>query len=164
MSKPFLLRSAGLGLLVMFLVLSADQLSKFWILYGLNLPEKGSVYVLPFLNFSMVWNHAVTFGLLGGVAGPFVFSAVALAVVCGLLVWMFKTSSRLIAVCVGAIIGGAIGNVIDRLRYGAVVDFLHAHAFGHSWYVFNIADSAIVCAVGVLLLHNMRAGNKPQAT
>ncbi|BBC79400.1 lipoprotein signal peptidase [Acetobacter orientalis] len=166
MSKPFILRPIGLGLLATMLVLSADQVSKYWILYGLDLPNKGSVALLPFLNFTMVWNHAVTFGMFGGMggAGRIVFSAIALAVAGVLLVWMARTPSKLTATCVGAITGGAIGNVMDRLRYGAVVDFIHAHAFGWSWYVFNVADSAIVCAVCVLLVQNVLAGKEQQAT
>ncbi len=163
-SRPFMLRPAGLGLLMLMLTLSADQLSKYWILYGLDLPARGSVKVLPFLNFTMVWNHAVTFGMFGGLggAGRIVFSAIALAVACCLLVWIFRTPSKLTAACVGAITGGAIGNVMDRVRYGAVVDFLHAYAFGWSWYVFNVADSAIVCAVCMLLVQNFLAGGQQQ--
>ena len=112
----------------------------------------------------MGWKHAVTFGMFGGLggAGRIVFSAIALAVACGLLVWIFRTHSKLTAACVGAITGGAIGNVMDRVRYGAVVDFLHAHAFGWSWYVFNVADSAIVCAVCMLLVQNFLAGGQQQ--
>ncbi|GEL58246.1 lipoprotein signal peptidase [Acetobacter cibinongensis] len=166
MSKPLIARPFGLGALVLMLTLSADQLSKYWILYGLNLPDKGSIAILPFLNFSMVWNHAVTFGMFGGLggAGRIVFSVIALAVACILLVWMARTPSRLTAACVGAITGGAIGNVMDRVRYGAVVDFIHAHAFGWSWYVFNVADSAIVCSVCVLLVQNVLMGKDHQTT
>nr|WP_276510288.1 signal peptidase II [Acetobacter farinalis] len=158
MRRPF-----SLGFLVLMLALSADQLSKYWILYGLDLPDRVSIAILPFLNFTMVWNHAVTFGMFGGLgdAGRILFSIIALSVACGLLVWMARTPSRLTAACVGAITGGAIGNVIDRVRYGAVVDFIHAHAFGWSWYVFNVADSAIVCAVCVLVLQSV-LGDKPQ--
>lgn len=96
-SRPFMLRPAGLGLLVLMLTLSADQLSKYWILYGLDLPARGSVKVLPFLNFTMVWNHAVTFGMFGGLggAGRIVFSAIALAVACCLLVWIFARPANL---------------------------------------------------------------------
>lgn len=155
-----MLRPFGLGLLALALVLSADQVSKYWILYGLDLPDRGSVRLLPFLNFTMVWNHAVTFGMFGGLggAGRIVFSVISLGVAAALLVWMFRTPSRLTALCVGAVTGGAVGNVMDRLRYGAVVDFVHAHAFGWSWYVFNVADSAIVCSVCVLLLQNSLSG------
>ncbi|MCQ8242380.1 signal peptidase II [Acetobacteraceae bacterium KSS12] len=150
-------RFLPLGALLFAAVLAADQLSKAWILYGLRLPEKGSVAILPVLNFTMVWNHAVTFGMFGGVggAGRWLFSVVALVVVALLGWWMAHTPRAHVAAALGAIAGGAIGNVIDRLRFGAVVDFIHAHAFGWSWYVFNVGDAAIVCGVGVLLLDGL---------
>jgi len=137
------------GIFAFVIVLCADQASKWWILDVFNLPLKGSVVVMPGLNFTMVWNHAVTFGMLGGVGsyGPLLFCTVALIAVLALL-WQTLTTSRMVvAIASAAIAGGAVGNVIDRMRFGAVVDFIHAHAFGWSWYVFNIADSAIVCGV-----------------
>ena len=146
-----------IGLLLGLLVLLADQASKWWILNGLDLPARGSVAVLPVLNLTMVWNHGVTFGLLGGLGrlGPLLLTGVAVAVVALLVVWMRRTRRVWVAAALGAIAGGATGNVIDRLRFGAVVDFIHAHAYGWSWYVFNIADAAIVCGVGVLLLDSL---------
>ena len=143
-----------LGLLLALIVLLGDQASKYWILNRLDLPALGSVAVLPVLNLTMVWNHGVTFGLMAGLggAGPWLLTAIAVGVVLLLGVWMRRTHRRPVAAALGAIAGGAIGNVIDRLRFGAVVDFIHAHAFGWSWYVFNVADAAIVCGVGVLLL------------
>jgi signal peptidase II len=147
-----------LGLLVGALVLAADQASKWYMLARLDLPDRRFVRVLPVLDFEMVWNHAVTFGLLGGIgsAGRFLFSAVALVVVVGLLWWMNRTPKPLVAVALGAIAGGAIGNVIDRLRFGAVVDFIHAHLGTLSWnYIFNVADAAIVCGVIVLLIDSL---------
>ncbi len=143
-----------LGLLLGLIVLLGDQASKYWILNGLDLPALGSVALLPVLNLTMVWNHGVTFGLMAGlgVAGPWLLTAVAVGVVLLLGVWMRRTPRRQVPPARRAIAGGAIGNVIDRLRFGAVVDFIHAHAFGWSWYVFNVADAAIVCGVGVLLL------------
>ena len=108
------------------------------------------VVLLPVLNLTMVWNRGVTFGLLNGLgawAAWRCWPAVALAVVAALGVWLRRAESRLVAVALGAIAGGAVGNVIDRLRFGAVVDFIHAHAWGWSWYVFNVADAAIVCGV-----------------
>ncbi|GBR57438.1 signal peptidase II [Gluconobacter thailandicus] len=153
-----------LGLALLVLVLVLDQASKDWILYGYDLPQKGSVQILPFLNFTMVWNHAVTFGMFGGLGskGPLVFCTVSLLAV-GFLIWtMTKTRRTLVAGACGAIAGGAIGNVIDRLRYGAVVDFLHAHAFGWSWYVFNVADAGIVCGVAVWLIESLLAERNSQ--
>ena len=142
------------GLLAALLVLAADQASKAWILYGLRLPDLGQVPVLPFLSLTMVWNQGVTFGLfhMNSTAGAWVLSAVAIAVVVALGLWLRRAETWRAAMALGAIGGGAIGNVIDRLRFGAVVDFLHAHAWGWSWYVFNVADAAIVCGVVVLVL------------
>ncbi|MBR2124615.1 MAG: signal peptidase II [Acetobacter sp.] len=159
---PFIPWPFALGVIAFVLTLSADQLSKYWILYDIDLPARGSIRVLPFLNFTMVWNRAITFGMFGwlGHSGRFIFSGISLAVVCALWVWMYRTPYKLTALCVGTIAGGAIGNVIDRLCYGAVVDFLHAHAFGWSWYVFNVADSAIVCSVCILLVQNFLSGHQ----
>ena len=151
-------RLTALGLLAGALVLAADQASKWWVRDVLDLPSLGSVAVLPVLNFTMVWNRGVTFGLLnslGSWSGP-VLVAGALAVVAGLGVWLRRADHGLVAAALGAIAGGAVGNVIDRLRFGAVVDFIHAHAWGWSWYVFNVADAAIVCGVAALILDGMR--------
>ena len=139
-------------------VLLADQASKWWVLNVLHLPDRGSVPVLPVLNLTMVWNQGVTFGLFhqDGAAGPWILAGIALVVVVALGVWLRRAETRLVAAALGAIAGGAVGNVIDRVRFGAVVDFLHAHAFGYSWYVFNVADAAIVCGVGALLLDGAR--------
>lgn len=146
------------GLGAALLVLLADQASKFWILSVFGLPDRGSVPLLPVLDLTMVWNQGVTFGLLhqDSAAGPFILAAVALAVVILLAIWMRRTHRALVSVAIGAIMGGAIGNIVDRLRFGAVVDFIHAHAWGYSWYVFNIADAAIVCGVAVLILDGLR--------
>ena len=147
-----------LGVLSGILVLLADQASKWWVLNGLHLPQVGSIEVLPVLNFTMVWNQGVTFGLFhqDTAAGPWILAGVALAVVVALGFWLRKAETRLVAAALGAIAGGAVGNVIDRVRFGAVVDFLHAHAFGWSWYVFNVADAAIVCGVAALILDGLR--------
>jgi lipoprotein signal peptidase len=152
-------RLTTLGIVAAVVVLAADQGSKWWVRDVLNLPELGSVAVLPVLNLTMVWNRGVTFGLLNSL-GPWSTPALAvgaLAVVVALGVWLRRTDRMLVAVAVGAIAGGAVGNVIDRVRFGAVVDFIHAHAYGWSWYVFNVADAAIVCGVAALVLDGLRA-------
>lgn len=149
----------GLGVGIALLVLVLDQASKWWVLYGLDLPERGMVRLLPVLNFTMVWNRGVTFGLLNGLgawARP-ALVAVAVAVVAALGVWLARAESWRVAGGLGAIAGGALGNVIDRLRFGAVVDFIHAHIGSVSWYVFNLADAAIVIGVGLLLLDGLSA-------
>ena len=150
---------APFGLTVAILTFLADQTTKWWILTRLDLPARGDVAVLPWLDFTMVWNHGVTFGLLqtGSGGGHLALGLLALVIVALLVGWMHRTDRRLIAFCLGLIVGGAIGNIVDRLRYGAVVDFIRAHALGHSWYVFNVADSCIVCGIAILLIDGLAA-------
>lgn len=163
--------SAGgfrLGLPVALLLLLADQATKWWILEVVRLPEVGRIEVLPFLNLTMVWNRGVTFGLLAGNAWwhPYMLAAIACAVAGALSVWMGRAENRLVAAALGLVLGGAVGNVIDRVRFGAVVDFVDVHAYGWHWYVFNVADSAIVIGVGLLLadaLLRPRSGGNEKA-
>jgi len=148
----------ALGVAAAALVLAADQASKYWVLNVLDLQSLGTVALLPVLNLTMVWNRGVTFGLLNSL-GPYGAPALgvgALLVVAALGTWLTRAERPLVAGAIGAIAGGAVGNVIDRLRFGAVVDFIHAHAFGWSWYVFNVADAAIVCGVAALLFDGLR--------
>lgn len=157
-------RLTALGLVFAIAILAADQASKQWILFSLDLPSLGSVQVLPMLNFTMVWNRGVTFGLLTNFGGSvWVLAGVALAIVLALGVWLHRAERPLVAAALGAIAGGAIGNVIDRFRWGAVVDFLHFHVAGWSWYVFNVADAAIVCGVAALILDSVLPHRAPDA-
>jgi lipoprotein signal peptidase len=144
-----------LGLTLAALILALDQATKWWILEIVRLPEVGRIEVLPFLNLTMVWNRGVTFGLLAGEAWwhPWLLAAIALGVSAALVVWLARAPDRWTALAIGLVLGGAIGNVIDRVRFGAVADFIDLHAFGWHWYVFNVADSAIVIGVGLLLAH-----------
>lgn len=149
------LRASGLAFAALLLVL--DQLSKWWILEVVRLPELRHVPGVALgplgVDLTMVWNRGVTFGLFSG-GGPWnhlVLALVALAVAGFLLRWLWRAESRFVALALGAVIGGAVGNVIDRFRFGAVVDFVDAHAFGWHWYVFNVADAAIVCGVLALV-------------
>jgi lipoprotein signal peptidase len=155
----------ALGLLTAALVLAADQASKWWVRDVLDLPSLGSVAVLPLLNLTWVRNPGVTFGLLNslGAWGTPVLVVGALVVVAALGVWLRRSERALVATAIGGIAGGAIGNVIDRVRFGWVEDFIHAHAWGWSWYVFNVADAAIVCGVAALVLDGMRARPLPGA-
>ena len=132
-----------LGLLLAAVLLAADQASKYWVLEVLDLPNLRSVPLFEAgpvgLNLTMVWNRGVTFGLLSG-DGPLnhiILAVVAAAIAGFLLRWMAKVETRMIAAALGAVVGGAIGNVIDRLRFGAVVDFVDAYGWGWHWYVFN---------------------------
>lgn len=147
----------GLGLASLVVVLIADQASKWWILDRLHLPALGRVDLAPMLSFTMVWNPGVTFGLFraGGAWGPFLLTAVAVAIVVALAAWLRRAENPLVAISLGMIAGGAVGNVTDRMRFGAVVDFIHFHVGTWSWYVFNVADAAIVCGVAALVLDGL---------
>jgi signal peptidase II len=146
------------GLVLGAIILLADQTSKHWILHATTLPAGNVLVLLPVLNFVLVWNHGITFGMFTshGAAGKIILAALALAVIAGLIVWLWRVERLLTALAIGAITGGAIGNVADRLRYGAVVDFIQAHI---GWlyfpYVFNVGDSAIVCGVIALMLESL---------
>ena len=146
-----------LGLAAAVVVLVADQASKWWILDVVRLQDIGQIVLLPVLNLTMVWNNGVTFGLLTGFGqwSYLLLTAIALAVVAALGVWLRRAESRMVATALGAIVGGALSNVIDRLRFGAVVDFIHAHLGDWSWYVFNVADAAIVCGVAALVIDGL---------
>ncbi len=150
------------GLFLGLLVLLADQWSKYWMLYGLDLPRRGMVRILPVLNFALVWNHGVTFGMLAGDHAAPILIAAAVIVVAGLLTWLWRAKTLATTLAVGAITGGAIGNIISRERYGAVVDFIDAHIGAYHWYVFNIADAAIVCGVASLIIEGSAAKQASQ--
>ncbi|MBR0659132.1 signal peptidase II [Neoroseomonas oryzicola] len=161
--------SLRLGLPIAAGVLIADQNTKWWILNGLRLPEIGQIPLFeagPFgLDLTMVWNRGVTFGLLSGEGtwNHVLLALMAVAIAAFLIRWMARAENRLTAIALGAVVGGAIGNVIDRIRFGAVVDFVDAHAWGWHWYVFNVADAAIVCGVVALVadaLFRPKAGPK----
>src|ERR1700733_7522225 len=112
MTRPKLM---PFGLIAGLLVLVADQASKWWVLNGLDLPALRQVVLLPVLNLTMVWNRGVTFGLLNGLGswGHVLLAAIALAVVVALGFWLRKAESRTVAIAIGSIAGGAVGNVID---------------------------------------------------
>jgi len=137
--------------------LAIDQLTKNLLLYGFGFRKLGSlarIDVAPFFNLVMVWNRGVSYGLFpaSGFLGTLVLTVFSLIAVAALL-WWLKTAERpILGFALGLIVGGALGNVIDRIVYGAVADFFHFYAFGHDWYVFNVADAAISVGVAVLLL------------
>jgi signal peptidase II len=144
-------RNALLAFGLAILILIVDQLTKAWILDGLSLREVGQVLVWPpLLNFSYVENTGVSFGLFGGGGARWILAIFSLVVAGVLTWWALKAERRLLAVAIGLVIGGAIGNVIDRIRFGYVVDFVDVSGLGFFPWVFNVADSAIT--IGVLLL------------
>jgi signal peptidase II len=151
-----------LGLGIAALTLMIDQANKAWMLYIYDIGAKAPVALTPFFDLVLVWNRGISYGLLPqesalGRWGLILF-AVGASVALG--AWLARLTSPLAAAAIGLIIGGAIGNAIDRILYGAVADFFSLHAFGYQWYVFNIADMAIVAGVVGLLYDSLFRGHK----
>jgi len=149
------------GLIIISVLLVFDQLTKYWILNGLNLDEVGTVPLLPFLNFTMVWNEGISMGLpAGDWLGKWGIIVLTGAITVWLLNWLRTTPRKFEATTLALIISGAIGNLIDRFLHGAVVDFVHFHTAGYSFYVFNVADSAISIGAVLLLFDGLRESRK----
>jgi signal peptidase II len=140
------------GLTLALGVLVLDQAVKYAMYVYLILGFRPWVEVTPFFNLVVVWNYGVSFGMFntGSSEAAYLFVGLALAIVAALGAWLARAENGLILVALGLVIGGAIGNVVDRLRYGAVFDFFDFHAFGWHWPAFNVADAAITCGVACL--------------
>ena len=145
------------GILAALAVLVLDQASKLWLLDVFDIGRRGAVRITPFFDLVLAWNPGISFGWFQNKSplAQIALMAVKAVAVIVLSVWMARSRTSLATVALGLIIGGAIGNAIDRLAYGAVVDFalLHAKIGGNTfnWYVFNLADVAIVAGVAGLL-------------
>ena len=144
------------GLLAAIAALILDQGSKMLMLYGFDFrsfDSTDSVAVLPFFNLVMVWNPGVSYGLFpaSGPEGTAILALFSIAAVAALGWWLWHSSRLALTVGLGLVIGGALGNLIDRLIYGKVADFFHFYGHGYDWYVFNVADAAITFGVIALL-------------
>jgi signal peptidase II len=143
-----------LGLAAAVIAAAVDQAVKLWLLYGFGLIPKERVTVTPFLDLVLAWNTGISYSLfqMSGPLWQWVLLAVTALAIAILLVWLSRTHSRLVGLSLGLIIGGAIGNGIDRFLHGAVMDFVFFHVavgptWTFEWYVFNLADAAIVAGV-----------------
>lgn len=140
--------------MIILLSLALDQLTKQMVLdAAIGAEPQMITRILPFFNLVLVWNPGVSFGMFSNVQPS--WAPLALMVVTGgmtfaLAVWLWNTTRPLTALALGLVISGALGNIIDRVLYGAVVDFLDFHLAGHHWPAFNVADSVIF--IGVVLL------------
>lgn len=148
--------SRDIGLACAAAALALDQGTKLLLLYGLHFIEMSPgdrIGVLPFFDLVMVWNPGISYGLLPahGLGGTVLLSLFSLAAVAGLGWWLWHAGRAFLAAALGLIIGGAIGNLIDRLIYGRVADFFHFYLRAYDWYVFNVADCAITLGVAALL-------------
>jgi signal peptidase II len=148
---------ARLGLATALVTLVLDQATKLALLFPYELTLKEPVALTPFLDLRVVWNRGISYGLLqqDSELGRYALIAISLVAALALSFWIRRTTGRLLAVALGLIVGGALGNVIDRFAYGAVFDFIHVHAGPYSWYVFNVADAAIVAGVVGLLYDSL---------
>jgi signal peptidase II len=149
---------SALALSVLVLVL--DQISKQAALDHFAGIVGARQQVTDFFNLVLVFNKGISFGLLNSGLGPLVFAGVAGAIILVLLYMLVRTETKVAAIAIGLLIGGAVGNLVDRFRHGAVVDFLDFHAFGYHWPAFNVADSAVVLGVGLLLLQSLALDTK----
>jgi len=151
------MKRLSIAFLIALLVIGLDQASKAWILYDLMNPPT-NLEVFPFLDIVLTWNTGVGFGLLkaGTFWGKMGLVAMALIISTALGVWLVRSTDKLLLISLSMIIGGAIGNIIDRLRFGAVVDFIYVHVYiwGYHFPAFNVADSAVTVGVCLLLLEN----------
>ncbi len=150
-----------LGLATAIIVAILDQLSKALVLAHFASQAFSGDRFTPFFNLVLTFNRGMSFGMFN--AGPgsgaglnaVLFSLAAVVIIAGLIYWLSRVSSPLLAVAIGLIVGGAIGNVVDRIRYGAVVDFLDFHIGNYHWPAFNLADSAICLGVAAMLFESL---------
>lgn len=142
-----------LGLWMLALTFLADQASKLWLLFGADIVGRGPFPVAPFLELTVVWNRGISYGLFqqDSSLGRWLLIMVSLAAAIWMGLMLWRSDSRLAAASLGLIVGGALGNAVDRVLYQAVFDFAHFFIGEWSWYVFNIADAAIVVGVAGLL-------------
>lgn len=150
---------------IAMLGLIADQASKLWLLHDFDLAQRGSVALAPVLDLVLVWNRGISYGLFqqDGGLGRWLLAGFTVIASLAIWVWSVKAENRLQALALALLLGGANGNGIDRLAYGAVVDFVHFHVGTFSWYVFNLADAWIVAGVALLLYDWAVSGPKNAA-
>ena len=157
------------GIVAALVALVLDQASKLWLLFVFDLGRRGAVAVTPFFDLVLAWNTGISYGWFqqDGPIGAAVLLGFKVVAVIALAIWMARSTTRLATIGLGLIIGGAIGNAIDRAAYGAVVDFalFHIQWGGKTlnWYVFNLADAAIVVGVAALLYDSFRGPDAVKA-
>jgi signal peptidase II len=141
--------TARLAIIVALATFVLDQASKLYLLFVYELFLHEPVELLPFLELIVVWNRGISYGLLQQETdlGRWLLTGFSILAAIGLGIWMLRTPHRLLACSLALVVGGALGNVVDRIAYGAVFDFIHVHVGTFSWYVFNVADAAIVAGV-----------------
>jgi signal peptidase II len=153
------------GLIEAAIVVVLDQATKFWVLgFFAARPGETGVAVTPFFNLVLTWNRGVSFGLFnsGEASGTLLFAGLGAVIVAALLWWLSRAGTGWLGLAIGLVVGGAVGNILDRLCRGAVVDFLDFHLDTWHWFAFNLADSAICVGVVYIALDGM-LGERPNA-
>lgn len=150
----------GLGLTAAAAAFVTDQAFKLGMIHAFEIGERQPIEVTPFFTLVMAWNPGISYSLFpaSSTAGRLALLAVTLAATALLAVWLWRATTHLAALGLGLLVGGAAGNALDRAMYGAVADFFHFHVGNFSWYVFNLADVAIVAGVGLLLYDGLTQG------
>ena len=144
------------GLVIAAVCTALDQASKWWLM-GVLERAGGPIELLPFFNLVMVWNPGVSFGMFqSGETGRWLLVLFSTLVCLGMAIWLWRQNKFWPGLALGAVIGGALGNIIDRIWRGAVADFFDFHMFGYHWPAFNVADSAITIGVAMLLYDSFR--------
>ena len=154
-----------LGLLIVLAVLTLDQATKWWIVTEVMNPPR-FIPVFPSFNLVMGWNRGISFGIFDSSSPPnqWLLIGLALVIVTILLIWLKRAANRLVSVALGLIIGGALGNVVDRIHYGAVADFLDFYIGDFHWPAFNVADTGITIGVIILVLESFIVSSKIDKT
>jgi len=153
--------SLGMGVAAVVAVL--DQASKYWLVHLSGVAEAGGRMALgSFADLVYLRNAGISYSMLElkGNGGQWLLTALALTVSLGIVVWLARAANRVVAMALGLVLGGAVGNAIDRPLMGGVVDFVSLHAGGYNWYVFNLADVAIVVGAGLLLYESILGSRK----
>jgi signal peptidase II len=160
---------SAFGVAVAAIVCAADQASKLWLLKAYNLADRGVVKLMPYVELVLTWNTGISYGWFQqeGPFGQAVLLGLKVVAVALLWIWLARAPSRLSALSLGLIIGGALGNGLDRLIHGAVADFVLLYVqtatWRFNWYVFNLADVAIVAGVIGLLYESVKGESAPKA-
>lgn len=155
-----LLPYTKLGVWAAAATFAVDQGHKWWMLGPFNIAERQPVRVAPFFDLVLAWNRGVSYGWFAtsSQTGRWILVALMATIVAVLAVWLFRATDRISGLSLGFLIGGALGNILDRIVHGAVADFFFFHVGSFQWYVFNLADVAIVAGVAGLLYSSWRIG------